>query len=616
MDTPRRAICSIESSSLSDCVDRDVLTHAAQTHDNSRGSNSGLGTHREPTCCRFVGDAIFVLERLTAFYRGFHQRTDALAVVVVDHAEVRSKRAFEIQRIYSVHPMQFVAPLHGVGTHVPQPPTDMSQCFPFAESLIDLGQSGLGKTGLGELLDHANGSRETAMCVEHRRDRQRNRHLHAVLALDLRDKSIDALACGHALLDGLHITAEMRRHEGGESFPDDLALGVAEDPLCPSVPADDMTVDVLAEQREGRQVGEDVECSLTAHAALVCRGFDQRDGLAEQLVDGNTEDGCGRRVCTNDDTPFSQLKGRDDRDCASIPHEVCTISQVGQSNGRGRPALRRPCWQHRNGVLSPAMAAWCGSRRWHAMASIADDLRGGSTVDTGDSGDIGDIGDSLAVAALSLARRFADGATLWCIAPEWPEHARHVAVEFVHPVLVGKRALPAVSVDSTAPVVALRSLVRAGDVVLAVSRADSEPIIDAMRRAEAWGATTIWIGVGHRPPDRAADHILWVDDAQRAGSAALYDGQLVLLYHVLWELTHVCFEHPGLLSGNDAGCTDEVCITCSDEGRLGEVISAEASRAMVRTAKGIERIDTTAISDVGPGDLVLIHAGAAIAEVP
>ena len=246
------------------------------------------------------------------------------------------------------------------------------------------------------------------------------------------------------------------------------------------------------------------------------------------------------------------------------------------------------------------------------MASIADDLRGGNTVDIGESGD---VGDSLAVAALSLARRFEAGATLWCIAPEWPEHARHVAVEFVHPVVVGKRALPAVSLDSTAPVAALRSLVRAGDVVLAVSRADSEPIIDVMRRAEAWGATTIWIGVGQPPTDRAADHVLCADDSQQLNSTALYDGQLVLLYHVLWELTHVCFEHPGLLSANDGDCTDDVCITCSDEGRLGEVISADGCSARVRTAKGIETIDTTVISDVSLGDLVLIHAGAAIAGV-
>ena len=65
--------------------------------------------------------------------------------------------------------------------------------------------------------------------------------------------------------------------------------------------------------------------------------------------------------------------------------------------------------------------------------------------------------DDLARAALALARRFAAGATLWCAAPTWPEHARHVAVEFVHPVIIGTRALPAVSVVDPDLVPALRS---------------------------------------------------------------------------------------------------------------------------------------------------------------
>ena len=68
----------------------------------------------------------------------------------------------------------------------------------------------------------------------------------------------------------------------------------------------------------------------------------------------------------------------------------------------------------------------------------------------------------LAVASLALARRFAAGATMWCVAPQWPSHGRHVAVEFVHPVIMGKRALSAVSVGgadairSRAPGVASR----------------------------------------------------------------------------------------------------------------------------------------------------------------
>ena len=55
--------------------------------------------------------------------------------------------------------------------------------------------------------------------------------------------------------------------------------------------------------------------------------------------------------------------------------------------------------------------------------------------------------EGLAVAALDLARRFHAGATLWCLSPRWPSHARHLSVEFVHPVIVGTRALPARSVE-------------------------------------------------------------------------------------------------------------------------------------------------------------------------
>ena len=221
-------------------------------------------------------------------------------------------------------------------------------------------------------------------------------------------------------------------------------------------------------------------------------------------------------------------------------------------------------------------------------------------------------GDRLARAAFDLARRFASGATMWCIAPEWPEHARHVAVEFVHPVIVGKRALPAVAVEGNDPVAALRAVARAGDVLLAVGRRDQATIRDALRRAPAWGVHTLWLGVGEPPADAVADHELWTGDDS---GVAAHDGGLILLYHLLWELTHVCFEHPGLLR-DDAACSDEVCITCSDEGRLGEVVTIDDNEAMVRTARGVESVDMTLVTGVAVGELVLVHAGVAIAAEP
>jgi hydrogenase maturation factor len=56
-------------------------------------------------------------------------------------------------------------------------------------------------------------------------------------------------------------------------------------------------------------------------------------------------------------------------------------------------------------------------------------------------------------------------------------------------------------------------------------------------------------------------------------------------------------------------------VTCSDEGRLGEVISVEPPTAHVRTASGIEAVDVTLVADVSVRDLLLIHAGTAIAVV-
>lgn len=227
----------------------------------------------------------------------------------------------------------------------------------------------------------------------------------------------------------------------------------------------------------------------------------------------------------------------------------------------------------------------------------------------------GGLAADLADAALSIARRFHAGATLWAVSPRWEPHAHHVAVEFVHPVIVGKRALPAFALCSSDLVGQARVAVRAGDLIVAVAAADDAVVTDLMRRAAAWGACTVWIGSGARPAAGAADHVLWLDDPHPLAPAT---GRFVLLYHLLWELTHVCFEHPGLLREDAAECTDEVCVTCSDEGRLAEVVEppdGPFGDALVRTATGEERVDVTLVTPVTVGDLVLVHAGAALTRL-
>jgi hydrogenase maturation factor len=202
---------------------------------------------------------------------------------------------------------------------------------------------------------------------------------------------------------------------------------------------------------------------------------------------------------------------------------------------------------------------------------------------------------------------------MWCASVSWPQHAHHVAVEFVHPVIMGKRALPAVAVTDPDPVPTLRALVRPGDILLGVASGDEVPLASAMRRASAWGVETVWIGAGQHPHPGAADHVLWLE---RDPDEAAHSGGFVLVYHLLWELTHVCFEHSGLLKETAEACEGPSCITCADEGRLAEVIAAsETGMVAVRTATGREDVDATLVGPVAAGDLLLVHAGAAITLV-
>ncbi len=126
-----------------------------------------------------------------------------------------------------------------------------------------------------------------------------------------------------------------------------------------------------------------------------------------------------------------------------------------------------------------------------------------------------------------------------------------------------------------------------------------------LARLPAWGVAGVWVGEDRRPGDGDATVCLGGEPRD-------------IVPHLLAiadELRH----DPAALTPAIAECTDEVCVTCSDEGRLGEVVSAPATLfapAVVRTADGLEEIDVTILGRVNPGDLVVIHAGMGIALVP
>ncbi|GAA3436796.1 D-sedoheptulose-7-phosphate isomerase [Kutzneria kofuensis] len=140
--------------------------------------------------------------------------------------------------------------------------------------------------------------------------------------------------------------------------------------------------------------------------------------------------------------------------------------------------------------------------------------------------------------------------------------AQHVAVEFVHPVIVGKRALPAVSLTSDVATLTgvatgagidevfahqIRFLAEPADIALALSvDGDCPNILRGLEQARALGMLTVALvgGDGGRiAAERAAEHVL----VARSGDPRVVKEVHVTTYHVLWELVHVFFEQPGVL---------------------------------------------------------------------
>jgi D-sedoheptulose 7-phosphate isomerase len=148
----------------------------------------------------------------------------------------------------------------------------------------------------------------------------------------------------------------------------------------------------------------------------------------------------------------------------------------------------------------------------------------------------------LAEACHEMSRRFLAGGRLLAFGNgSAATDAQHVSVEFVHPVIVGKRALPALDLgpdfERRLPV-----LLRPEDMVMgfAFPEAD-EPVERAVQAAREWGALTFSLTgeageYSFSPPD---------------GDPFVIQEVFEVLYHVLWETVHVYFEHRE--QGHDVG---------------------------------------------------------------
>ena len=164
----------------------------------------------------------------------------------------------------------------------------------------------------------------------------------------------------------------------------------------------------------------------------------------------------------------------------------------------------------------------------------------------------------IADACWAMARRFYQGGRLLAFGNgACATDAQHIAVEFVHPVIVGKRALPALALTNDHAAVSgggamrfarqLAVLARPQDIAVGFSSdGQCANVLEGLRQAQQRKLLTLALvgGTGGALAQAGCDFCFIVPS----------DDPLVVqethetLYHVWWELVHVFFEHEGLLT--------------------------------------------------------------------
>ncbi len=179
-------------------------------------------------------------------------------------------------------------------------------------------------------------------------------------------------------------------------------------------------------------------------------------------------------------------------------------------------------------------------------------------------GALAEQADAVASACHAMAVRFHQGGKLMVFGTGAAStDAQHVAVEFVHPVIVGKRALPAISLTTDVATVTgiaerdgmdaifshqLRYLATPGDIALGIcATGHCGSVVAGLATAGELGLLTIALtgregrAVADGP---AADHVLLADSDDPRVVKEMH----VTMYHLLWELVHVFLEQPGTLN--------------------------------------------------------------------
>jgi len=204
----------------------------------------------------------------------------------------------------------------------------------------------------------------------------------------------------------------------------------------------------------------------------------------------------------------------------------------------------------------------------------------------------------LAEACREMSDRFLRGGRLLAFGQgPYATDAQHVSVEFVHPVIVGKRALPALDLSILFRPW-LEAILRPEDIVMGFGPPEGDPEVwAALDIARARGAMTFAF------PGLEGSYTIPPANVDPFMQQELIE----ILYHTLWETVHVFFEHREL--GHDVGeseflypflgrekqLTDDttaqvassICMKVADDARLRAQVAHEEAEQISNAVSAI-----------------------------
>lgn len=209
----------------------------------------------------------------------------------------------------------------------------------------------------------------------------------------------------------------------------------------------------------------------------------------------------------------------------------------------------------------------------------------------------------LAEACREMSERFLKGGRLLAFGRgPYATDAQHVSVEFVHPVIVGKRALPALDLSILFQPW-LETILQPEDMVMGFGPPEGDAeVAAALQSAQRHKAMTFAL------PGTEGSYAL----ATPTDDPFIHQELVEIFYHTLWETVHVFFEHREL--GLDVGASEflypflgqqkqqtsdataevaaSISMKAADDSRLREQLAREQAEQIAAAAQAIhERLE-------------------------